>query len=176
MDMDKNQKSAPKKFATPKVRTADLHLSAAPVQAIENSADLEECIRLCWQARHTVQKTLVEHCLAKGGKYVSPTHVQSMLDCMDMCQAAADFMTRGSPLHTSVCAAAANVADACADSCESLQPNDAKADGEMQRCADTCRACAIACRDMAQQGAAIEDMHIDRPPTLAEEFPSVPGQ
>ncbi|MDE1153517.1 MAG: four-helix bundle copper-binding protein [Micavibrio sp.] len=163
-----------KKPMSAELMSADMHLSVPGVQTAEVSPDLDECIRLCWQARHTVQRTLVEHCLSKGGKYVGPTHVQSMLDCMDICQAAADFMTRGSPLHTSVCAAAANVADACADSCESMQPNDATADGEMQRCADICRACAIACRDMAQQGAAIEDLHIDRPPTLAEEFPSIP--
>lgn len=111
-----------KKPMSAELMSADMHLSVPGVQTAEVSPDLDECIRLCWQARHTVQRTLVEHCLSKGGKYVGPTHVQSMLDCMDICQAAADFMTRGSPLHTSVCAAAANVADACADSARACNP------------------------------------------------------
>lgn len=136
---------------------------------------IEACIRLCWTARHICQKTLAEHCLPAGGKHAAPAHVLAMTDCIELCQVAADFMTRGSPMHTSVCAAAAMIADACADSCEALQPHDISPDGEMQRCADACRACAIACREMAAQGIAPEDMHLDMPPSLAEEFPSVPA-
>ena len=134
---------------------------------------LAACIRLCWTARTICQKTFVEHCLPMGGKHVAPAHVIAMTDCIETLQLAADLMTRGSPSHTAVCSAAAIVADACADSCEALQPSDVTPDGEMQRCADACRACAIACRDMAAKGVAPEDMHIDAPPSLAEEFPSI---
>ena len=153
----------------------DIHTPSLHETTVQAHANMEECIRLCWDARHIVQKTLIEHCLPKGGRHVGQAHVQSMLDCMDMCQAAADFMTRGSPLHTSVCAAAANVADACADSCEALHPKDTSPDSTMQRCADACRACAIACRSMATDGTALEDLHMDQPPTLSEEFPSLPS-
>ena len=134
---------------------------------------LEACIRHCWAARHSVQKTLAEHCLPMGGKHVAPAHLIAMQDCIEMTQVAADFMTRSSPLHTAVCSATAIIADACADSCEALQPHDASPDGDMQRCADACRACAIACREMAAEGVAPGDMHIDAPPTLAEEFPGI---
>jgi len=134
---------------------------------------MEACIRLCWAARTACQRTLAEHCLPLGGKHVAPAHVITMQDCIELTQVAADFMTRSSPLHTAVCSAAAIVADACADSCEALQPHDASPDGELQRCADACRACAIACREMAAQGVAAEDMHLDAPPSLSEEFPSI---
>jgi hypothetical protein len=113
---------------------------------------LESCIQICWQARHACQKTLFEHCLVKGGDHVAPTHVQLMTDCMEICQTAADFMTRGSPLHTSVCAAAANVLEACADSCEAITCNGSQTCPEMQRTADICRIAANSCRTAGQEG------------------------
>jgi hypothetical protein len=112
---------------------------------------LEDCIKACWDARHSVQKTLFQHCLQMGGEHVAPAHVELMVSCMEICQAAADAMTRSSPLHTSVCAACANVCEACADSCETILCEDEKPCVEMQRCADICRACATACRTMGQE-------------------------
>jgi hypothetical protein len=112
---------------------------------------LEDCIQSCWATRHMCQKTLFEHCLQKGGDHVAPTHVELMISCIEICQTAADFMTRSSALHTSVCAACANVCEACADSCETIMCDD-KPCPEMQRCADACRATALSCRTMGQEG------------------------
>lgn len=113
---------------------------------------LESCIQLCWNARHLCQKTLVEHCLPMGGEHVAPAHVELMLSAIEICQTAADFMTRSSPLHTSICAACANVCEACADSCESLVDEEGALSPEMQRCADALRAAANACRTTGQEG------------------------
>lgn len=112
---------------------------------------LEDCIQACWSARHMCQKTLFGHCLQMGGDHMGPAHVELMISCMEICQAAADAMTRSSPLHTSVAAACANVCEACADSCDSIMCGDEPCP-EMQRCADGCRACAHACRTMGQEG------------------------
>ena len=67
-----------------------------------------------------------------------------MMDCIEICQTAADFMTRGSDLHAAVCAACADVCDACAESCEMMD------DDEMNACAKACRACADSCREMSK--------------------------
>jgi len=110
--------------------------------------NLHECIRLCWECRHTCQETLYTHCLHMGGKHTEPAHVKQMVDCIQICQTAADFMTRQSPLHASICAACADICEACAASC-------GKIGGEaMERCAELCRRCAESCRSMGDRKRA----------------------
>lgn len=104
----------------------------------------QKCIKKCWECRHECQKTLFEHCLVVGGAHAQQDHVKFMVDCIEMCQLAADFMTRESELHQSICAACAEVCEACAESCEQIG-ND-----EMLHCADICRACAQSCREMSE--------------------------
>ena len=111
---------------------------------------LDECIAMCWQARNSCQKTLFQHCLPTGGDHVAPAHVELMISCMEIAQAAADFMVRNSPTHPLICSACANVCDATADSCEALICNE-KPCIEMQRCADILRACAMKCRTVGQE-------------------------
>lgn len=115
-----------------------------------NAVDLHNCIKLCWDTRHQCQTTLTKHCLPMGGTHVADAHVNAMIDCISICQVAADFMTRGSPLHTSVCAACALICDACAESCEIFSD-----DKEMLHCAEMCRACAKACRTTGQETAVV---------------------
>jgi hypothetical protein len=67
-----------------------------------------------------------------------------MMDCAAICQTSADFMLRGSPLHTLTCGVCAEVCERCAASCEKF-PEDAM----MQQCAETCQSCAASCREMA---------------------------
>ena len=106
------------------------------------------CITTCWECRDECQKTLFTHCLYEGGKHLEPEHVKLMADCIQICQTAADFMTRQSPLHASVCAACADICEACAKSCEAIG-------GEhMKRCAEICRRCAQSCREMSQMKEA----------------------
>lgn len=128
---------------------------------------LEECIAACWQARHGCQQTLFQHCLPKGGEHVASAHVELMISCMEICQTAADAMTRGSALHASVCAACANVCDACADSCESITCGEGKPCIEMQRVADLCRICANSCRTMGQETFPIPDEALPEHPRMA---------
>lgn len=106
------------------------------------SPEMQECIRICWECRNECQETLYSHCLAEGGEHVEEAHVKLMADCIQICQAAADFMTRRSPVHASVCAACAEVCEACAASCARI------GDEVMQACAEICRKCAEHCRRM----------------------------
>jgi len=104
--------------------------------------DLEKCIALCYDCSDICEKTLFNHCLEKGGKHVEQTHVRLMADCIDMCRTAARAMTRGSDMHTAICAVCADICEACARSCAALQTRD------MQTCADACTACAASCHTM----------------------------
>lgn len=110
---------------------------------------LQNCIKICWDTRHHIQKTLAQHCLPMGGAHAEDAHVEIMIDCIQICQVAADFMTRGSAMHTAVCSACAIICDACADSCEAFVD-----DKEMLHCAEMCRACAKACRTTGQEDIA----------------------
>ena len=103
---------------------------------------IHACITLCWACRHECQTTLFNHCLKVGGEHAEAAHVKIMIDCMEICQSAADFMTRGSEFHAATCIACADVCEACAYSCEQIGGE------EMIQCAEICRQCAQHCRAM----------------------------
>jgi hypothetical protein len=105
---------------------------------------MHDCIQHCWECRDTCQATLYNYCLEQGGHHVEQAHVRLMADCIQICQTAADFMTRGSALHGEICAACAEVCEACADSCDMMD------DDEMKACAKICRECADSCRKMSR--------------------------
>lgn len=111
--------------------------------------EMRHCIQEC-QDCHSVCLETVTHCLAKGGDHAAPDHIRLMLDCVEICQTSANFMLRGSDLHTLTCSACAEICGACADDCERL------ADDEMmRRCAEMCRRCADSCRLMAGGGRLV---------------------
>jgi hypothetical protein len=111
---------------------------------------MRDCIQQCWDCRDTCQATLYNYCLEQGGHHVEQAHVRLMADCIQACQTAADFMTRGSELHAVMCSACAEVCDACAESCEAME------DEAMDLCARTCRDCADSCRRMSQMARTID--------------------
>jgi len=96
---------------------------------------------------HTVCLEAIDHCLAKGGEHASADHIKLLQDCAEICQTAANFMTRESTLHAETCRVCAQVCERCAESCEQM-PDDEM----MRRCAEACRRCAESCREMS--GAA----------------------
>lgn len=110
--------------------------------------ELKTCIQLCWECRDTCQSTLFNYCLKEGGHHVAEAHVKLMADCIQICQASADFMTRGSAMHASVCAACADICQACATSCAEMD------DDVMKACAEACRRCAEECRKMGRMKKA----------------------
>ena len=110
---------------------------------MEIDARVRECITDC-QSCGAICLETVTHCLQMGGPHAEVTHIRTLLDCADICQTAANFMLRGSDLHTRTCAVCSEACERCAASCERF------ADDEMmQQCARVCRQCATSCRSMA---------------------------
>lgn len=111
------------------------------------SRGLQECIQACTECHRSCLETAA-HCLDLGGEHASREHQTLLLDCAEICQTSANFMSRGSAHHAQTCGACAVLCDACAQSCESMGGNDR----QMTACAEICRRCAESCRTMAQQG------------------------
>ncbi len=109
-----------------------------------HSGPMQACIDACTSCHQTCLHTL-RHCLEKGGKHADASHITLLLDCAQICTASADFMTRHSDQHNSVCRACAEVCRACAASCDSMGDDDM-----MKQCAEECRRCAESCLAMAQ--------------------------
>ena len=114
-----------------------------PMQNI--TEDMQRCIALCREC-HDVCLRAVSHCLHKGGRHAAPDHVRLLLDCSQICETSADFMMRGSDLHSATCGACAEVCDRCAEDCQRMANED---DEMMRRCARVCRDCAEMCHRMS---------------------------
>ena len=110
------------------------------------SVEMQRCIDECLRC-HSVCTTTVTHCLQQGGKHTTPEHVTLLLDCAQICATSADYMLRGSHLHTRTCETCAEVCRACAESCERMSNDEV-----MRRCAEECRRCAESCERMAGAG------------------------
>jgi hypothetical protein len=98
-------------------------------------AECEKCHEICVET--------VDLCLREGGQHADTAHITLLLDCAQICQVSADYMLRGSSLHTETCAVCADVCDRCVEDCEKF------GDEFMHRCAEACRSCAESCRRMA---------------------------
>ncbi|MDQ6695706.1 MAG: four-helix bundle copper-binding protein [Chloroflexota bacterium] len=107
-------------------------------------AQMQQCIQECTDCHNTCVQT-VAHCLQMGGKHAEAGHITALLDCADTCRASADFMLRGSAMHSKVCGVCAEACERCATSCEQIGGGDA----QMQACAEECRRCAESCKRMA---------------------------
>ena len=104
---------------------------------------MQECIDNCTSC-HAVCVETVAHCLGKGGRHAEAGHIRLLMDCAQICATSADFMLRGSELHTRTCGVCAEVCARCADDCDRMADDDM-----MRRCAEACRRCAESCRRMA---------------------------
>ena len=112
-----------------------------------NQQEMQRCIETC-QTCHEVCLRTVPHCLEKGGRHAEPAHIRLLLDCAEICETSANFMIRGSELHTETCRVCAEVCQRCAEDCQRMAD-----DPKMKECADICRRCAESCLQMA--GAAV---------------------
>ena len=110
------------------------------------STEMQQCIDECLRC-HSVCTSTVTYCLQQGGKHAEPDHVTTLLDCAQICATSADYMLRGSHLHTQTCAVCADVCRLCAEAF--LAMGDDKV---MRRCAEVCRSCAESCERMAGAG------------------------
>lgn len=136
-------------------------------ETVTTQPSFENCIKLCWTARDTCQTTMSQHCLPKGGEHAAGRHIEMMIDCIQICQVAADYMTRSSPMHAAITSACAVICDTTADSCETFT-----VDKEMLHCAEVCRACAHACRTTGQDTTPplVKEDADAEPPPLGDVF------
>jgi hypothetical protein len=111
--------------------------------------EMRDCIQNC-QECHAICMETVQHCLQMGGKHAEADHIRLLLDCAQICATSADFMLRGSPLHSKTCGVCAEICRLCAESCERIGKDDAT----MKKCAEMCRKCADSCQRMAGAKAA----------------------
>ena len=107
------------------------------------SPEMQKCIDECARC-HAICLETVHHCLHLGGKHADAHHIVTLLDCAEICQTSANFMTRGSTHSAHICAACAAVCKACEESCRSMGDDEM-----MKKCADACRKCAESCTRMA---------------------------
>ena len=121
-----------------------------PVEAVEriqsskmaNGAEVRECLEDSFDCLQTCTETMIK-CLAMGGKYARPEHVNLLLDCARICNTNADFILRNSIYFPQICGMTADICDECADNCDRFD------DDFMRECANVCRHCAESCREMA---------------------------
>jgi hypothetical protein len=104
------------------------------------SADLRAGVALCRRARLVLQAAAVRS-LDAGGMELDPVHLRLLLDCAQICETAADFMSRNSPYHLYLCEVCAAICEACAESCALA--------GAMEECAAICQECVVVCRAIA---------------------------
>lgn len=104
---------------------------------------MHDCIHNCTDC-HDVCLQTIQHCLHRGGTHAEAMHISTMMDCAELCHLCADFMLRGSALHSETCGVCARACEACAKSCALFHD-----DPVMQRCIDTCNACVESCKQMS---------------------------
>jgi hypothetical protein len=114
-----------------------------------NQQAMQECLENC-QECHAICTTTIQHCLSMGGEHAEGSHIRLLLDCAQICQTSADFMLRGSELHSFTCGTCAEVCSRCAKACERIGKNDT----HMQKCAEICRRCSASCHQMSSMKAA----------------------
>lgn len=98
---------------------------------------MSRCIELCGECHRS--------CLgAAVSGQADSDHQGLLLDCAEMCQTAADFMSRNSPLHGYACGLCAHVCKVCHDRC---------AQGDLERIGEICARCADSCMHMSKLAA-----------------------
>jgi hypothetical protein len=110
--------------------------------------DREQCIAHCLECYKSCINTAMTHCLQAGGEHVHPAHFRLMINCADICRAAADFLLSESEFHRRLCALAADVCEACAESCREI--------GEMDDCVEACERAAASCSTMGASGRPVQ--------------------
>ena len=101
----------------------------------------ENCILECLECHRVCMETLT-YSLRRGDPYAEASHVHLLLDCSQICQTAADFITRDSDVSCRISEIAAYLCERTSVNCEQW----AAADPQMKQCMEVCRRCGECCR------------------------------
>lgn len=96
---------------------------------------IEDCVAACVGCHATCVQTVL-HCIARDGSRTHARHIQTLLDCAELCQMAVRFMFANSAFQSRVCALCADACRACEAACR------ASGDPHDLRCAEACVCCA----------------------------------
>lgn len=108
------------------------------------AADMSLCVQNCTNC-HNICVQTIAYCIQMGGRHGDPGHLESLFDCAELCRVSADFMLRGSSMHSYTCGVCAEACERCAESCEVFADDE-----QMRACAEECRRCSETCREMAR--------------------------
>lgn len=82
-------------------------------------ADMPQCIQNYTHC-HSICVQTTAYSIQMGGNYGKAGHLESLLNCADMCRMSTDFMLRGFNLHSYICGMCAEACERCAQSCEAF--------------------------------------------------------
>lgn len=110
---------------------------------IELKAEFRTCNDVATVCATVCAETL-QYSLQKGGRFAEESHIQALLDCVDLCRANTEYMGRGSSMAADICDLCAEACRRCTEACESFSD-----DPQMRACAEACRQCTTACGAIA---------------------------
>lgn len=103
----------------------------------EFPSDIAACVEHCRDCQSICLSMATGHFVEPGSRHPRHEHLRIMLICARTCGLAADVMATGVPLHQQICAACADICDACITSCRDF-------DG-MEDCIEACERCKECC-------------------------------
>ena len=112
-----------------------------------SDSDMTKCAETCHDCADKCMALIpycLDHCV-ENGRPAETEHIQTLLDCAEICGVTHNYLRRGSSRHSLVCTACAAVCEACATCCEALGIDDEPT----RACAEACRACAASCNAVA---------------------------
>ena len=106
-----------------------------------------ECAKACSDCARACSSCST-HCaeMLGAGKAAHKASLMSCQDCADVCNAAAEIVSRRGPMTDLICRACADACGLCGKECEKFP-----SDKHMTMCAKECRRCEKACRDMLKR-------------------------
>ncbi len=107
---------------------------------------MQQCIDNCRSAHQICVETMY-HCLSKGGEHSDPSHIGLLIDCAQINEMNADFMSRNSEFHTKMCELCADIDEKTAKDCDMMSKND----DQMRACVEETTKSMNSCRMMAKQ-------------------------
>ena len=102
-----------------------------------------KCIDSCTNC-HNICVEAATYSLKQGGELSAEKHISMLYDCVDICQASVNSMSRGSKTANHICTLCADICNMCAEHCEKFNDN------KLNECAKVCRDCAKQCKEMAE--------------------------
>jgi hypothetical protein len=106
-----------------------------------NNDDMQPCIDQCMQCLQACEECLTL-CVTSSHNAEKVTCMMVLRDCIDICDLAVKFMSRGSSHAHHICKECTEICEKCAQECDKMAVDHCK------KCAEICRKCAAECKTM----------------------------